>query len=324
MKAGYRSRKTSDAFFHPFIDLRKMTSSLDRTDWRYWRNLAVFALISLIFGLVFLGYIGHPYYLSRGFAHPKRLPLSEVTPTDFDLEYEDVAIETADGLSLYGWYIPSRNGAAIILYHPMASNRIGTIFHAKMLASHGYGVLMMDIRAHGESEGDVLPFGGSEAEDALAAVDFLQSRDDVDPDRIGAMGLSLGTHIAILGASRSQAIQAVVVDGPGATTFEDWPPARSLGEYIWVPYDLVFYTFLPLHTRVNNPNSLLDSIPQIAPRPIYFIDGEPGRAASHFYEVAGYPKSIWIILGGDHIDGIKVNPQEYERRVIGFFDTSLP
>jgi len=301
-----------------------MTSPHARKDWRYWRNLAVFTLIALILGLVFLGYIGHPYFLSRGFAHPTRLSLGEVTPADFDLEYEDVTIETVDGLTLYGWYIPSHNGAAIILYHPIASNRIGTIFHAKMLASHGYGVLMMDIRAHGESEGDVLPFGGSEADDALAAVDFLQSRDDVELDRIGTMGLSLGTHIAILGASRSQAIRAVVVDGPGATTFEDWPPAQSFSEYTWVPYDLVFYTFLPMHTHVKDPISLLDSIPQIAPRPIYFIDGEPGRAAIHFYEAAGYPKSIWIIPGGGHIDGITVNPQEYERRVIDFLATSLP
>ena len=273
---------------------------------------------------MFLQYVGYPYFLSRGFAHPTRQPLSEVTPADLDLEYEAVSFETADGLTLHGWYIPSHNGAAIMLYHPIASNRIGTIFHAGMLASHGYGVLMMDIRAHGESEGDVMPYGGPEAEDALAATDFLQSRDDVDPDRIGAMGLSLGTHLAILGAARSQAIQAVVVDGPGSTTFEDWPPARSFGEYTWVPYDLVFYAFLPMHTRVKNPVSLLDSIPQIAPRSIFFIDGEPGRAATHFYQVAGDPKSMWIIPGGGHIDGITVNPQEYEQRVIAFFDAALP
>ena len=295
-----------------------------RQRWRYWRNLAVYTFFLVIFACLFLQYVGHPYFYSWGFAHPKRQPLNEVTPADIDLEYEVVSFETADGLTLRGWYIPSRNGAAIMLYHPIGSNRIGTLLHAKMLASHGYGVLMMDIRAHGESQGELMPYGGPEAEDALAAVDFLQSRDDIEPERIGAMGLSLGTHLTILGAARSEAIRAVVVDGPGATTFEDWPIAQSFGEYLWVPYDLVFYTFLPMHTGVTAPVSLLDSVPRIAPRPVFFIDGEPGRAAAHFYQVAGDPKSIWIIPGGGHIDGITVNPQEYEQRVITFFDTALP
>ncbi len=307
----------------PIYSLKSTTPS-PRRGWRYWRNLVVLTLISLFIGFLFLGYIGHPYFYSRGFAHPTRLELGELNPADFDLEYEEISFTTADGLTLYGWYIPSRNGAAIMLYHSIASNRLGTIFHAAMLASHGYGALMMDIRAHGESEGDVMPYGGPEAEDALAAVDFLQSRDDVEPDRIGALGLSLGTHLAILGAARSQAIRAVVVDGPGGTTFEDWPPAQTYGEYTWVPYDRVFYTFLPMHTGVKHPVSLLDSIPQIAPRPILFIDGEPGRAARHFYQVAGDPKSIWIIPGGGHIDGLTVNRQEYEQRVIDFFNLALP
>lgn len=300
------------------------TQPSTRRSWRYWRNLIVFTLTALVTGILFIGYIGHPYFYSRGFAHPTRMELGELTPADFNLDYEEVSLTTADGLSLHGWYIPSHNGAAIMLYHPIASNRLATIFHAEMLASHGYGALMMDIRAHGVSEGDVMPYGGPEAEDALAAVDFLQNREDVEPERIGVLGLSLGTHLAILGAARSQSIRAVVADGPGGTTFEDWPPAQSIAEYTWVPYDLVFYTFLPMHTGVKNPVSLLDSVPQIAPRPVLFIDGEPGRAARHFYQVAGYPKSIWIIPGGGHIDGLTVNRQEYEQRVIDFFNLALP
>ena len=139
----------------------------------------------------------------------------------------------------------------------------------------------------------------------------------------GPMGLSLGSHPVILGAARSQAIRAVVVEGPGATTFVDWPPARSFKEYTWVPYDLVFYTFLPMHTGVKEPISLRQAVPQIAPRPILFIDGEPGRAATHFYQVAGEPKSLWIIPDGGHIDGLTVSPAEYERRVIDFFEAAL-
>ena len=93
-----------------------MTSPV-RQRWHYWRNLAVFTFFSVVFACLFLQYVGHPHFFSWGFAHPTRQPLNEVTPADIDLEYEVVSFETADGLTLHGWYIPSHNGAAIMLYH---------------------------------------------------------------------------------------------------------------------------------------------------------------------------------------------------------------
>ena len=98
-----------------------------RKGCRYWRNLALFALLVSLVGLLFLQYVGHPFYLSYGWSHPKRLAVSGVTPADRNMVYEEVSFETSDGLTLRGWYVPSHNRAAVVLSHSIGSNRIGKI-----------------------------------------------------------------------------------------------------------------------------------------------------------------------------------------------------
>jgi fermentation-respiration switch protein FrsA (DUF1100 family) len=299
-------------------------SSRKRRGWRYWRNLGVFALAAGCIGILLLIYVGHPYYLSRGWAHPRRLAVCCMTPADYGLNYKEISFVTSDGLTLQGWYIPSTNGAAVILTHPLASNRVGVLEVAYMLARNGYGVLLFDLRAHGESQGEVLPFGGAEAEDIVGAAVYLQGCEDVDPDRIGAMGVSLGAQVSILGAAQSGTIKAVVADGPCCTTFEDWPRPQSLGEWLYVPYDLIFFRMLRWHTGVSEPMSVQEAIARIAPRAVLLIGGGSERyMLEHHSRAAQEPKALWIIPEAGHIEGRSRKPEEYEERVVGFFDQVL-
>ena len=89
---------------------------------------------------------------------------------DLGAPYKDVAFETSDGLTLKGWYIESKNGAAVISFPGRASSQK----RAKMLADHGYGVLLFDRRGEGESEGDPNTFGWQGERDVHAAVRYLQ------------------------------------------------------------------------------------------------------------------------------------------------------
>ena len=131
--------------------------------------------------------------------------------------HEDVTFTTSDGLTLHGWYIPSRNGAAIVDF----PGRLGTQAHARMLARHGYGVLLFDRRGEGRSEGggNLLGWGGEK--DIIAAVDWLKRRPDVDPDRIGGIGLSVGGELMLEAAAKDPDLAAVVSDGAGARQFEE-------------------------------------------------------------------------------------------------------
>ena len=114
--------------------------------------------------------------------------LGALTPADRGLEYRDVTMTTTDGVALSAWYIPSANGGALVLRHGAGSTRTDTLEHAAALAGHGYGVLMMDARGHGLSEGRAMDFGWFGDQDIRAGVDLLSAQPDVDPGRIGVVG----------------------------------------------------------------------------------------------------------------------------------------
>ena len=127
--------------------------------------------------LVFL-YVVLPIGMSYVDTHVGR---AVVPPAQLGAAHEDVSFETNDGLTLHGWYVPSRNGAAVIAF----PGRKGPQPHARMLARHGYGVLLFDRRGEGESDGDPTSWGWGNEKDLKAAIGFLQRRTDVDPARIG-------------------------------------------------------------------------------------------------------------------------------------------
>ena len=80
-----------------------------------------------------------------------------------------------------------------------------------MLARHGYGVLLLDPRGQGRSQGDLVRWAGDR--DLIAGATFLQGRPDVDPDRIGGFGSSVGGEILLVAAAQSTAFKAVVSEG---------------------------------------------------------------------------------------------------------------
>ena len=94
----------------------------------------------------------------------------------FAVPHEDVTLRTADGVRLAAWYVPSRNGAAIVLVHGGGGDRDGLKLHATMLARHGYGVLLYDERGRGDSGGRSNAFGWDWPADVEASVDFLERR----------------------------------------------------------------------------------------------------------------------------------------------------
>ena len=112
--------------------------------------IAVLVVASLI--LLLLYALLRPLLSAWLFTQPRRVRPADRTPADWGAAYEDVTL-SSDGGHLRGWYVPSRNGAAVVLLHDHGANRLALAPHAAMLTRAGYGVLLLDLRAHGRSDG---------------------------------------------------------------------------------------------------------------------------------------------------------------------------
>ena len=100
-----------------------------------------------------------------------------------------------------------------------------------MLIRHGYGVLLLDPRGQGRSEGDTVRWAGDR--DLNAAVAYLHTRPDVDPNRIGGFGFSVGGELLIEAAAQPHnGFSAIISDGAGSRVGDEdiSGPQRLLAE----------------------------------------------------------------------------------------------
>ena len=232
---------------------------------------------------------------------------------------EAVIVTTSDSLDLEAAYVPSKNRAAMIVY-PGATRTD----EALMLARHGYGVLLLTPRGQGASEGDIVRWAGDT--DLLAGVEYLRSRPDVDPNKLGAIGFSIGGEQLLEAAARSDGIAAAVSEGAGGRVGET-DAAGPLGPLVQVTMHVMTAATSVFQNHGPHPRPE-GRIGLIAPRSVFLIYAVPGIGEEdirqpQFYAAAGEPKSIWRVPGSEHTGGIEAQPAEYERRVIAFLDEAL-
>ena len=259
-----------------------------------------------------------------GFGYVITHVLRQTVPAaDLRTAYEDVSFRTSDGLELRGWYVPSKNGAAVIAF----PGRSGPRAHTRMLARHGYGVLLFDRRGEGESDGksNLLGWGGDK--DILAAIEFLKSRPDVDPGRIGGIGLSVGGELMLQAAAETDELAAVVSEGAGTRQFsEQMQEFDGWQRALLAPQFLVLTTAVATFGSTAPPPNLTDVARKIE-QPLFVIWAPNGGNVEHmskeYYALARGPKQIWEMPTAKHVGGIYDQPAEYERRVVGFFDDAL-
>lgn len=249
-------------------------------------------------------------------------PRQPVAPAALGRPYERVSLRTADGLRLAAWYVPSRNGAAVVSY----PTRSGALPEARLLARHGYGVLLLDARGYDGSEGAPNRFGWVGDRDVDAAVAWLRRRPDVRNGRVGGIGFSVGGEVLLQAAAANPALRAVVAEGAGIRSVREellygWRSAPTL------PLAAVQTASVALLSGDRPPPSLRDLVGRIAPRPVLFVEAEHGSGGEdldrRYRAAAGPTARLWVVPGAGHTGGYEADPRGYERRVVGFFDRAL-
>ena len=263
--------------------------------------------------------------------HPleKRDPIDE-SPHDYGMNFESLTLMAEDGLHLAAWYVPSRNGAAIIVQHGYKSDREEMLDEAAMLAKHGYGVILVDLRAHGLSEGDQITFGVLETRDVDAAYEYLLTRSDVDPERIGALGNSMGAVTVLLYAAQNPKIKAVVSDSAFSSLQDEI--AKGVQRVTGLPafpFAPMIQFFAERQTGFSASEvAAAEHIGEISPRPVFILQGGadslvPTDSGQKLYDAAGEPRELWFDPELDHVQFSTKRAEEYEARVVAFFDRHL-
>jgi pimeloyl-ACP methyl ester carboxylesterase len=170
-------------------------------------GLLVFVLV-VVFGVA--PWLLTRMMMTRRFAFPDR-ENAGLTPATFEIPFEEVAFAAADGTALSGWWVPATGAprGAAVLVHGLNRSRIEMARKVPFLHAHGYSVLVLDLRHHGRSAGDLSSFGYFERQDVRAAVELAHRR---TAGPIVVWGVSMGAAAAALAAAEDPRIAGVVCD----------------------------------------------------------------------------------------------------------------
>lgn len=211
------------------------------------------------------------------------------TPARLDLPYEDLRLDTADGVSLHAWFVPAAQARGTVLFlHGNAGNISHRLDSIQMFHALGYSTLIFDYRGYGNSGGK--PDEEGTYRDAAAAWRYLSEYKQLPACRIALFGESMGGAVAAQLASREK--PAALVIASGFTSVPDmaqqlypWLPARWLAR---IRYDTRSY-LKNVRAPVLIAHSPEDEIVPYA----------HGQA---LYEAAAPPKQFLELAGG-HNDG---------------------
>ena len=304
---------------------------------RFYTRLAYAVFILLLLVTAIAGVVGQ--MLGQGVLRPANLNPNRSAQMDAMLlrtaaTKEDFSVRASDGVELRGWKVRARTSGAnwILLFHGVSDNRTGVLGHAELLLRHGYNVVMMDSRAHGESGGTLATYGWKERYDTVAIADALYSSEKVH--HLGALGVSMGAAIALQSAAVEPRIEGVVAEDPFANLREvsyDYAGlflSPLLGKTLFRPASIVAMREAAKAGGFQPDDVSPEKAVAARPFPILLICGTrdhriPCRHAERIYRAASGPRELWAVAGAEHAAALGYAPAEYENRVAGFFARSF-
>jgi len=257
--------------------------------------------------------------------HPGRGQAIPAAADVTELPVKDVSFYNWRGELLSGWLsIITPDAPVIILTHGTPGNRVSMLQRAAFLYKHGYNVLLFDFQSYGLSQGVMSTLGMVESEDILAAISFLHGLPDTMYSKIGVLGLSMGATAAVLAASRSSDILALVAEScpVDATRVPGDVPDEASREADRQLVEEVYGVDITQARPIDYVHKLAGHTA------IFFINGDadnttplPGMQA--LYQAAGAPKQYWIVPNAGHAQSFAIDPGGYMQRVDAFFDSYL-
>lgn len=239
----------------------------------------------------------------------------------------NVTIEVDDRTTLAGWYLPTDNGAAVVLSHGAGSTRDDVVRQSQVLADAGYGVLAIDARGHGQSTGSAMDLGWWGEADITVAIDALVAMEGVDPDRVGLVGMSMGGEESLGTAGQDPRVKVVVAEGATQRTAQDksgWLPRHPLG---WLQRAMDAERDVLVRQLIDAPQpASLRSAVAATDAPVLLITAgnvPDEAAAARWIANDNAHVEIWTVADASHTGGLATAPDEWRTRVVAFLDRAI-
>lgn len=256
--------------------------------------------------------------------------VSAQTPADRGLQFEDLTATSADGTVLRGWFIPADSPRLILVQHGY-KDRLQTMLNlTELLHRRGYQVMLMCVRAHDRSDGEMISLGQREMPDMEAWAKIAKSQPRVDPARVGMFGVSMGGSLAIQYTATHDDVTVLVVDS-AFSSLEDTIDT-SVKFFTGLP-SFPFGPMIEFWAEREGRFSPRDVdakkwIGAVSPRPVLIMQGGADQVVSvssgqKLFDAAREPKAFWFEASVGHGKFLKMMPVEFEQRVVGFFDRYL-
>ena len=287
--------------------------------------------VALLAGAV--GYLSLSYVITERYTHAMRYPVGRAPLVA--ATYQDVAMRTADGLTLRGWFFPTNGDRAAIIVHGKDSNRIGgehrTIEKlADFLVASKYSVLIFDLRGNGDSDGDRFSLGYTERRDVAAAIDHLTGR-GFREDRIALIGISMGAGTVLQSLLLHPKVGAVVAD----SSYADAPTivTENLQTLAGVPSWFTPGVLLMANLAFGLDGGQVRPIEVVRAHPeraFLFIhcDGDELVAPHHARELraasANSASDLWMATACQHSWAFNNYPTAYEAHLSTFLESQIP
>jgi dipeptidyl aminopeptidase/acylaminoacyl peptidase len=280
-------------------------------------------IIIVAFVIIFDVFVTIPLFVSFRATHVRTV--SDKTPAEYGLQYQNFTAVTEDGVTISGWFIPAAGNATVIVAHGYGGNKGTVLLAAKLLHDSGFNSVLFDFRGCGESGDSPTTFGVRESKDILAILAFVKSRTGLDPERIGGVGFSMGAATMIMTAGQTHDLKAIVADSP---YYDFKETARfSFTHYTKLPSFLfeITYNLGRLWMGGTNPDSAAPYryVDKISPNAVFLIQGKsdsivPPDSADRLYSLANEPKYNWTSIDVEHTEAYERYPELYQRYVISF------
>lgn len=290
-------------------------------------------------GIVLLTAVIGSAYVTRSEAHrlltnpiaTRRVSDKHPDDAPWRLPYQEATVTSADGTRLVGWFIPANSSKLILVQHGY-KDRLQTMMGvAAVLHRRGYQVMLMCVRAHDRSAGEKLSLGQlGEIADMEAWAAFAEKQQGVDPTKVGMFGVSMGGSLAIQYTASHQDVRALVADSAFSSLSD------TIDTSVWFFTHLPPFPFGPMirfwaEREGGFAASAVDAkqwIGRVSPRPVLIIQGGADVVVSKtsgrkLFDAAGEPKEFWYEERVGHGQFLDKMPDEFERRVAGFFDANI-